>query len=73
MNTVENLQLQSKRQLKKSVIASFVGTLGSSIFSFGMGLMILKVTGFSHEFFFFPDCGTLGSFVVDAHCGEYRG
>lgn len=64
MNTVENLQLQSKRQLKKSVIASFVGTLGSSIFSFGMGLMILKVTGSAMSFSFSLIVGPLVALLL---------
>ncbi|MGX7199883.1 MFS transporter [Enterococcus nangangensis] len=64
MNTLENLQQQSKGQLKKSVVASFVGTLGSSIFSFGMGLMILKVTGSAMSFSFSLIVGPLVALLL---------
>lgn len=55
---------KSKLQLKKSVVASFVGTLGSSIFSFGLGLMILKVTGSALSFSFSLMVGPLVALLL---------
>lgn len=43
-------QKKSKRQMEKSVISSLVGTLGSSIFSFSLGLMLMEQTGLSISF-----------------------
>lgn len=49
----ENTSLRirkSKSQLSRSILASFTGTLGSSIFSFSLGLMLLEKTGLSISF-----------------------
>lgn len=48
-NTLLRIQ-KSKNQLLKSILASFTGTLGSSIFSFSLGLMLLEKTGLSIRF-----------------------
>lgn len=48
-NTLLRIQ-KSKNQLLKSILASFTGTLGSSIFSFSLGLMLLEKTGLSISF-----------------------
>lgn len=41
---------KSKLQLRKAVTASFFGTLGSSMFSFSLGLMLLERTNLSIGF-----------------------
>lgn len=38
-------RLESKKQMRKSIISNLVATLGSSIFSFSLGLMLMKQTG----------------------------
>lgn len=66
---------KSKIQMKKSAVSSLIGALGSSIFSFSLGLMLMERTGLSISFalsimvsalvslFFAPVIGP----VVDKH------
>ncbi|MDO2410361.1 hypothetical protein QUB72_02820 [Enterococcus faecium] len=49
MNTL-TLEQQSKKQVMKAAISSLIGTFGSSIFTFGLSLMLLEKTGLAISF-----------------------
>lgn len=50
IRTIDTEKKKSKIQLRKAVAASFFGTLGSSMFSFSLGLMLLEKTNLSIGF-----------------------
>ncbi len=43
-------QKKSIQQMRKSIVSNFLATLGSSIFSFSLGLMLMNQTGLSISF-----------------------
>ena len=47
LNTIHK---KSKLQMIKSAVSSLIGSLGSSIFSFSLGLMLMERTGLSISF-----------------------
>jgi len=47
---LSKIHKKSKLQMKKSAISSLIGSLGSSIFSFSLGLMLMERTGLSISF-----------------------
>lgn len=47
---VNTIHKESKLQMIKSAVSSLIGSLGSSIFSFSLGLMLMEKTGLSVSF-----------------------
>lgn len=63
MNTAD-ITTKSTNQNIKIIISHLIGTLGSGIFSFGIGLMILKETGSATNFGFSQIVGPLASLLL---------
>lgn len=59
-----DLQVQARTQKVKIILSHLVGKLGSSIFSFGIGLMILRETGSASNFGFSQIIGPIVALLL---------